>query len=64
MTDKRILFTPDMEEYGLAANTWEKMRHRGIGPRFIRLGGRVAYDRADVEAWLESQKRASTSAVA
>lgn len=65
MPDRKLLFTPDMERaYGLAQSTWEKMRHRGTGPRFIRLGGRVAYDQRDVEAWLEGQKAQSTSAAA
>ena len=40
-------------------------RIQGRGPRFIRLGpnrrGRVAYDPADVQAWLDSSKYGSTS---
>ena len=65
MATRKLLFTPDMEQqYGLAAKTWEKMRTRGTGPRFIRLGGRVAYDAADVQKWLEARKCASTSEAA
>lgn len=28
-------------------------RHKGIGPKGIRVGRRVLYDLADVEAWLQ-----------
>jgi predicted DNA-binding transcriptional regulator AlpA len=30
-------------------------RHRGDGPKSFKLGNRVAYKRADVEAWIEAQ---------
>jgi predicted DNA-binding transcriptional regulator AlpA len=29
-------------------------RHIGYGPRFMKVGRRVLYRRADVEAWLET----------
>lgn len=28
-------------------------RHRGLGPKAYRVGGRVLYKRSDVDAWLE-----------
>ena len=31
-------------------------RHVGKGPRSFKVGRRVLYDRADVEAWLEAAK--------
>jgi predicted DNA-binding transcriptional regulator AlpA len=38
---------------GLAVSTMNKMRLSGLGPRFIRLTRkRVAYDLADLEAWV------------
>jgi len=29
-------------------------RHQGTGPKSFRLGGRVVYKAADVEAWIEA----------
>jgi len=31
------------------------------GPRFVKLGARVSYDPSDLAAWVESNKRRSTS---
>ncbi|MFV8380090.1 helix-turn-helix transcriptional regulator [Corynebacterium hindlerae] len=36
--------------------TW---RSRGIGPKFVRIMGRVYYRRQDVEAWLNEQMEQS-----
>ena len=35
------------------------MRHVGTGPKSFKLGRRVVYKRADVEAWIEEQYQAS-----
>ena len=32
--------------------TMSQWRHRGEGPRYVRLGGRVLYRGIDVNAWL------------
>lgn len=32
-------------------------RHAGRGPASIKVGRRVLYDRADVLAWIEKQRR-------
>jgi predicted DNA-binding transcriptional regulator AlpA len=57
-----LLDTPRLaRELGVGSSTLEKWRLKGSGPRFIRLGGKVAYDAKDVEAWLEAQKAESTS---
>ena len=59
---KRILRTPDASLYlGIARSTLEKARLTGTGPRFVRMGRSVGYDLADLDAWVESRKRASTS---
>lgn len=34
------------------------MRHRGTGPRGVRLGREVLYKRQDVFDWLEAKTRA------
>ena len=37
-------------------------RHRGYGPKFVRIGpARIRYRRADVLTWLEERTFASTS---
>ena len=63
MVHKRIFRTPEAASYlGLAASTLEKMRLRGTGPEFVRLGGRaIGYDLAMLDAWIERQRRTSTS---
>ena len=33
----------------------------GAGCRFVKIGARVLYDPADLVAWIESQKRDSTT---
>lgn len=39
--------------------TLERWRRLRKGPPFYRLMGRVVYDEADVEAWLQAQKQAT-----
>jgi excisionase family DNA binding protein len=49
---------------GVPAATVKAWRHKGTGPRGLRVGRYVRYRRTDVERWLESQadhKRQSTS---
>ncbi len=54
---------PEAAEYiGLAESTLAKMRVRGDGPAYFKVGGRaVFYDVTDIEQWLASRKRRSTS---
>jgi predicted DNA-binding transcriptional regulator AlpA len=60
---RKVLRTVDAATYiGLAVATLEKMRLRGDGPPFVRLGCRaVGYDLADLDEWIEERKAASTS---
>ena len=40
----------------------ENWRHRGEGPKFIRISGRcIRYRQSDLEAWIEERVRTSTS---
>ena len=39
------------EYLGLTSGTLRAYRARGIGPRFTKVGGRVYYDRNDLENW-------------
>lgn len=46
---------------GLSPSTLNKFRVFGGGPVFLKLGRRVAYDLADLDAWLSERRRRSTS---
>lgn len=46
---------------GLTSSTLTKRRVFGDGPRYIKLGRRVVYDVHDLDEWLNSRKRGSTS---
>lgn len=37
--------------WNLSPRTLEQWRWRGVGPRYLKLGGRVVYRLADVEAY-------------
>jgi hypothetical protein len=41
--------------------TLRRWRWAGKGPAFLKIGGAVRYDRADLEAFLASARRTSTS---
>lgn len=49
------------ELLGLKRTTLEAWRCRGGGPQFIKLGRAVRYRQADLEEWIESRTRTSTS---
>jgi predicted DNA-binding transcriptional regulator AlpA len=58
---KPHLRTPEAADYlGLSASTMEKMRLRGDGPRYAKLGRLVIYAITDLDAWVEVRKRTST----
>jgi excisionase family DNA binding protein len=59
---KIFMTTKDAATYvGLAVQTLAEMRVSGESPTFHKLGRRVLYDREDLDAWLATRKRASTS---
>jgi len=57
------LRAPAAAEYlGLSTSTLAKMRLRGDGPVYMKVGRRVVlYDQSDLDAWLDGRKRRSTS---
>lgn len=58
----RLLKTREAAELlGLSNRTLEKHRTYGTGPIYRKLGGRVVYDVADLKAWTDKGRRASTS---
>ena len=62
-TISNILRPPEASAYtGLSESTLAKRRLRGEPPIFVRLGARsVGYRREDLNQWLESCRRKSTS---
>ena len=46
---------------GLAESTLEKLRVHGGGSPYMRVGRVVVYDPDDLDIWLASHKRTSTS---
>lgn len=49
---------------GLSASTLNKLRLTGAGPAYSKLGRRVVYRQSDLDVWLESHRRFSTSVAA
>jgi len=68
VSHRRLSHREAAAEIGITPGTLRFWRCKGKGPRFIKLGptkqAGVAYDSADIEAWLEERKFASTSAYA
>ncbi len=59
---KRLLRTPEAAAHcGVSRSLLEKLRLTGTGPRYAKLGKIVTYDLADLNAWVEGNKRMSTS---
>ena len=59
---KRLLSEKDVSaEYGIPLATLRSMRFRGAGCPFIKIGSSVRYLREDIETWLASCRRMSTS---
>ena len=63
MDIQRKLRAPEAAVYlGLSASTLAKMRLRGDGPPYLKAGKRIVlYDTQDLEAWLATRRRMSTS---
>ena len=59
---ERFLRTPEAGRMlGLSGRTLEKHRTYGTGPTYRKIGGRVVYSVADLQAWADRGRRASTS---
>ena len=60
---KRVLRAPEAAKYiGLSESTLAKRRLYGQPPAFLNLGGRaIGYAIDDLDAWLDSCRRRSTS---
>jgi hypothetical protein len=49
------------EILGVKPRTLEGWRLRGCGPVYVKYGGRVVYETADLEAFKAAHRRTSTS---
>jgi predicted DNA-binding transcriptional regulator AlpA len=59
---QRITVSAAAAYTGLAESTLNKLRMSGAGPRFLKISARrVAYDTSDLDEWLASKRRRSTS---
>jgi predicted DNA-binding transcriptional regulator AlpA len=63
MNERSKLRAPEAAAYlRLSPSTLAKMRLRGDGPSYHKLGDRIVlYDRDALEEWLASRRRRSTS---
>jgi predicted DNA-binding transcriptional regulator AlpA len=58
----RYLRTPEAARFlGLSGRTLKKHRTYGTGPKYSKLGGRVVYAVADLQAWVDRGAKESTS---
>jgi excisionase family DNA binding protein len=54
--------TPHAAAYlGVSKSFLEKLRVEGGGPGYFKLGKTVVYERQELDDWLQSRKRYSTS---
>lgn len=61
-TEMRMLITEDAAKYlGVATQTLAKLRWSGDSPPYFKVGRRVLYDLADLDAWLQGKRLRSTS---
>lgn len=49
-------------ETGLSVSTLQKMRCRGRGPTYLKLGASVRYRPEDVRAWIKAGERKAAAA--
>lgn len=62
MPPRDYLRTPQAAEYiGISKSTLAKLRVSGRGPVYSKCGRSVVYRRIDLDAWISSGVRTSTS---
>ena len=65
IAERRLLTRPEAAEYlRLSDKTLSRWAWAGRGPRFVKIGGAVRYDLADLDAFIEAGRRNSTSQAA
>lgn len=59
---KQLMTSRDLaERLGCTPAALERMRAERRGPSFLKIGALVRYSESDVEAWLETRRRSSTT---
>jgi Helix-turn-helix domain len=59
---RRLLDPEEASDYlRMARQTLARWRCYGLGPRFVRIGGRIFYDPADLDAFIAANKFQSTA---
>lgn len=59
----RLMTPTELEtRYRIPTATAAKWRWNGSGPSFVKFGARVLYREADVESWIVSNLKTSTTA--
>lgn len=62
MTEESFLTQSHLaKRWGISPHTLERWRWQGEGPRFVKIGGRVRYRIADVEAYEASNSMNCTA---
>ena len=62
-TNPKLLRRADAADYiGLKTRTLDNWRTAGKGPRFVKLGRRVVYQRDELDRYVQSCTRSSTAA--
>ena len=49
------MLTEAADYLGRPTKTLQRWRQEGRGPRSAMVGGRVVYDRADLDSWIEAE---------
>jgi len=56
------LSAKEAAEYtGLGFSTLAKLRLKGGGPAYSKIGAKITYHKGDIDAWLKSKRVANTS---
>lgn len=61
MTDKHLNQYQLGERWSLSPRTLERWRWEGFGPPHLKIGGRILYRQADVQAYENEHLRNSTA---
>jgi hypothetical protein len=62
MSTRELVSTPPAaKRLGVSTSYLNKLRLSGGGPVFVKIGSKVLYDPADLDAWVEARKHRSTS---
>ena len=60
--DPVVLLKEAAKITGLSVGWLRRLAHGGRGPKITRVGRKIGFRRADLEAWLESQRETPTAA--